>query len=282
MTADSDQNDDLTSPDPDAIGYQRHWAPVLAPSVGALLDRHAALIEAGAREVLDIGAGTGNLALTVLRRWPSVRVSAIDAAATMLDVLRGSAEAQGDAADRLTTTVALAAGLPFDDGRFDLALSSFVFQLVPDRPAALRETHRVLRPGGTLGYVTWLADERPFAPDRVFEALLSESGFDEPEEEARPGDLASPGEAARELREAGFDDVVVEAATLRHAFSIESYIAFLVEFDEASTFDEFSRAERRRFLIRLREGLMALSPGAFEFVAPIVFATGRRPASGGG
>ena len=54
-----------------------------------------------------------------------------------------------DARPRLRAHTALADALPFDDGSFDAAMSSFVLQLVPSRARALREIRRVLRPGGT-------------------------------------------------------------------------------------------------------------------------------------
>lgn len=273
----------MTDPSPAldryATGYERHWAPVLAPSVANLLDRHDPLIAGGVQEVLDVGAGTGNLALAAVRRWPAVRVTAIDASAEMLDALVAAVRSgPADERERLATHVALAAELPFDDGRFDLVLSSFVLQLVPDRAAALREIRRVLRPGGSLGYVTWIADDRAFAPDRVFDAVLAEFGFEDEPDDERTGDVPSAEVAAAELRAADFADVAAEAAVLRHAFSVESYLSFLVDFDEESTFESMSRAERRRFLIRLREGLMALSPDDLAFTAPIVYASARRPA----
>ena len=67
--------------------------------------------------------------------------------------------------------------MPFADGGFDAALSSFVFQLVPRRARALREARRVLRPGGLLAYVTWLEDDRVFAPDVIFDDVLDELGI---------------------------------------------------------------------------------------------------------
>jgi hypothetical protein len=73
--------------------------------------------------------------------------------------------------------------------------------------------------------------------------------------------------------------VTAEGALLEHQFSVESYIAFLVEFDEETLFDEMPRGERRRFLATLRERLMALSSDELVFRAPIVYVSGRR--SGG-
>jgi len=63
---------------------------------------------------------------------------------------------------------------------------------------------------------------------------------------------------------------------LDHAFTVETYISFLTEFDEESLFDEMSRTERRRFLAEFRKRLMGLRPDELSFRVPIVYATGRR------
>lgn len=262
-----------------ADGYQRWWAPVLAPSATALLDRLDGVVAAGARDVIDVGVGTGNLALPALERWPDVRITGIDASGEMLEAALALAGGLPPTArERFSGRVAFAADLPFPGGAFDLAMSSFVLQLVPSRAKALREIRRVLRPGGTLGYVTWIASRRPFEPDRVFDALLVESGFsEEAEGDGRHGDVPSVETAAAELRRAGFRAVTADGGTLRHAFTVESYIAFMTEFDEVSLFeDEMTRTERRRFLATLRERLMALSEDEMAFEAPIVYATGIR------
>lgn len=260
-----------------ADGYERWWAPVLAPSAAVLLDRLAPVIDAGARELLDVGVGTGNLALDALTRWPNVHISAIDASGEMVRAVEEAVRRRpGTAHERFSAQVAFAAELPYADASFDAAISSFVLQLVPSRSKALREIRRVLRPGGTLAYVTWVREVRSFAPDRVFDALLDEYGFDEPEGDDRSGDVPSVDTAAAELRRAGFRDVTAEGAMLEHRFSVESYISFLVEFDEESLFDEMPRTERRRFLATLRERLMRLASDELIFRAPIVYATGRR------
>jgi len=260
-----------------AAGYERWWAPVLAPSALALLERLAEVLGADGASVIDIGAGTGNLVLPALARWPELRVTGIDASREMLGTLEAAVEGRpADERRRFDGRVAYAAELPFKDGTFDVAMSSFVLQLVSNRARALREIRRLLRPGGTLGYVTWLVDRTAFQPDRVFDALLAEFGYEDEPGDGRCGDIPSAPTGAAELRRAGFRDATASAGHLEYAFTVESYRDFLVEYDEASLFDEMGRADRRRFLARLREGLMALSADELVFRAAIVYARGRR------
>jgi ubiquinone/menaquinone biosynthesis C-methylase UbiE len=260
-----------------AAGYDRWWAPVLAPSALALLDDLTPAIEGGATEILDVGVGTGNLARPALARWPGIRVTGVDASSEMVGAVEALIEASGDGLrERFTGTVAFAADMPFPDRTFDLAMSSFVLQLVPNRAKALREIRRVLRPGGRFAYVTWLVDERAFPPDRIFDRLLDEFGFDEEEDRPRTGDLPSVERAAAELRRAGFRDVTASKALLDYAYTVESYIAFMTEFDEVSLFDEMDRRDRRRFLALLRERLMRLDPEQLHFKVGIVYASGVR------
>jgi SAM-dependent methyltransferase len=260
-----------------AAGYERWWAPVLAPSALAVLDLLEDTVVGGPRDLIDIGVGTGNLARPALVRWPTARITGIDASGEMLDAARALVDDLGpEASQRFTGDVADAAALPYPEASFDAAMSSFVLQLVRSRPAALREIRRVLRPGGHLAFVTWIADRTPFAPDRVFDALLVEFGYDEEVDAARNGDIPSAERAAAELRRAGFRDVTATRADLAHAFDADGYIGFLTDFDEETLFEEMPRRERHRFLARLRERLMALDPDALVFRAPIVYATGRR------
>jgi SAM-dependent methyltransferase len=180
--------------------------------------------------------------------------------------------------DRFSGRVAFAAEMPFPDGTFDAAMSSFVLQLVPSRPKALREVRRVLRPGGRFAYVTWMVDERSFAPDRIFDTLLDEFGFDEDDskDDARSGDVPSPERAAAELRRAGFRDVTASRALLDHVFTVDGYIRFLTDFDEETLFEDMDRRDRRRFLVDFRERLMRLDPDDLHFRAAIVYASGVR------
>ncbi len=261
-----------------ADGYARWWAPVIAPAAVALLDhvrRAGAGPDRAPARVVDIGTGTGTLAVEALRRWPAATVVGVDASGEMAARARADVPLRApDAASRFDAVVAPAERMPFPDASFDLALSSFVFQLVPSRPRALREARRVLAPGGTAGWVTWLESDRPFAPDAVVDDVLEEFGFDRREPDDRPGDVPSVGAAVRQMRRAGFVEADAVASVLEHRWTPEGYLGFVEHFDEASTFDELGRdLERARRMILDR--LARLAEGELTLELPIVYVVGR-------
>ena len=260
-----------------AQGYAQWWAPVLAPAVDRLLDRAAPWLSEGAPRVLDIGTGTGQLAFGTLARWPAVSVVGVDASTGMRDVaLALAGPALGADASRFEAEVAFADSMPFPDQAFDVALSSFVFQLVPNRARALREARRVLRPGGTLAFVSWLQDTRAFQPDLIFDEVLDDIGIGAREPEGRSGDLPSVERTAGELRRAGFSGATAEGDVLEHRFTVDGYLSFLTEFDEESLFDELDRREREQVLSTMRRRLSALPSTDMTMRFPIVFASGQR------
>lgn len=94
------------------------------------------------RNLLDIATGTGDLALAVCRALPEVEVLGTDFCRPMLDV----------AVRRGLTRVleADALHLPLPGASFDAATVAFGLRNMADYAAALREFHRILRPGGHL------------------------------------------------------------------------------------------------------------------------------------
>lgn len=260
-----------------AEGYAQFWAPVLRDAAERVLDMLEPDLAAGDTSVLDVGSGTGTLAVGALERWPHLRVTGIDPSGGMLEVAAQTAAGRLTpvVARRFERTVAPADRLPFRDGTFDAAMSSFVLQLVPSRAAALREIRRVLRPGGKLAWVTWQRSERGFAPDRIADDVLDEFGFDPPEPDQRPGDVATAASAALGMRRAGFRDVRAWTGEVAYAWDAPGYLTFLTEFDEQSLFADLKPAERADIEGAILERLEGLAPDELTLRLPIVYAVGR-------
>lgn len=100
--------------------------------------------------ILDVGCGTGTLALAAKRRVGNIgKVSGIDASAEMIARARKkAAKARTD----IDLRIATAEALPFENGAFDAVLSTTVLHCLPRdaRAQAIREMARVLRPAGRL------------------------------------------------------------------------------------------------------------------------------------
>jgi ubiquinone/menaquinone biosynthesis C-methylase UbiE len=155
---------------------------------------------ASGQRVLDLGAGTGTLAIMLKQSKPAALVTGLDSDAGILAIAREKAARAG--AD-IRLDLGHAAALPYPDASFDRVLSSLVMSLLSrtDKQQAVREAYRVLRSGGELHsgdfgppHTRW---GRLVAPllrrfDRVADnlhgllpALLREAGFEHVEEGAR-------------------------------------------------------------------------------------------------
>ena len=130
-----------------AIGDYEPIADLLLPAAQDLLDGCA--ISAG-QEVLDVGAGTGNLALLAAEEGASVVAS--DLTPEMVE--KGRARTDADDVD-VEWVVADAEDLPFEDERFDCAASVFGAIFAPQPEVMIRELFRVVRPGNTVGLTAW-------------------------------------------------------------------------------------------------------------------------------
>ena len=270
-----------------AEGYARWWAPVIAPSARAVLDRLDGALDGRPLRLLDVGSGTGTLSLAALQRWPEAQVDAIDASREMVAATQSGAARLPGAAVRFRAVTAFADALPFPDDTFDAVVSSFVLQLVPNRFRALREIRRVLRPGGLLAYVTWVSDTRRWKADDVLDDLLDELAIPEEDDDgpapaAGAGDLPSVESAATGLRRAGFRDVTAQAGRLTYQFDPVSYTGFIVEFDEQVLVDSMEPDIRERFERELPARLARLDPKDLLIDSPIAYATGRKPSAAKG
>jgi SAM-dependent methyltransferase len=118
--------------------------------------------------VLDVGAGNGNASIPAARRGATVTAS--DLTPELLDAGRARADAAGVEIDWV---VGDAERLPFEDGQFDVVISSIGAMFAPHHQAAADELVRVCAPGGTIGLLSWTPEGMigslfrmmgPFAP----------------------------------------------------------------------------------------------------------------------
>jgi ubiquinone/menaquinone biosynthesis C-methylase UbiE len=132
-----------------ARGNYPALAELLEPAARALVD--ACAISAG-QEVLDVAAGTGNLAVLAAREGAAVVAS--DLSPHMVELGRERTAAEGLDVEWVEAD---AEELPFEDSRFDCAASVFGAMFAPRPERAAAELFRVVRPGGTVGLATWPA-----------------------------------------------------------------------------------------------------------------------------
>lgn len=135
--------------------FSREERNIPATVLGLLLER---LDWDGKGQALDIGCGSGALAIAVAKRYPQARVTGVDywdeAWEYSQSVCRRNAEIEG-VAGRVTFWRASAAALPFAAETFDLAVSNLVFHEVrdvSDKRDAIKEALRVVKKGGTFAF----------------------------------------------------------------------------------------------------------------------------------
>ncbi|MBL8061392.1 MAG: ubiquinone/menaquinone biosynthesis methyltransferase [Anaerolineales bacterium] len=92
--------------------------------------------------LLDLGTGTGDLAREALTQYPKARVTAADFTLEMMRVGKKNGDLNFSSADALN--------LPFKEKTFDAVVSGFLMRNVTDVQQALKEQHRVIKPGGRI------------------------------------------------------------------------------------------------------------------------------------
>jgi ubiquinone/menaquinone biosynthesis C-methylase UbiE len=186
------------------------------------------------QRVLDVGCGTGRLAVALADR--GARVWGVDPSDEMLRLARGNA------AGKATFKQAAAEALPFKDGWFERAVLRLVIHLV-DRQRAFLEIGRVLGPGGRIVIATFTPSSfERFWVARVFPEVVEIDRRRFPDQD----------DLAEELGAAGFTDVgsrrLVQKGRLARAEALERiqgrYISTLRLLSAEAFAEGLARAER--------------------------------------
>jgi len=188
--------------------YERYLGPyVFEPYAKDLVSRiHPGKV----KTVLEIACGTGrvtgHLRKTLL---PDTRLVATDLNADMLAIAQKKIPDQ-----TIEWRVADVQDLPFDEHSFDLVICQFGLMFVPDKPRALAEIRRVLKPGGHLLLNTWdTLEHNPafFVADKIVAKYFP---ADPPRFFHIPFSLHDKKELAALHEDAGFRDISVSLVSI--------------------------------------------------------------------
>ncbi len=183
--------------------FQRAAAPVSQWLVDAIVPQPG-------QTVLELAAGPGDTGLLAAERVrPGGKLISTDGAEAMVAVARARAEELG-LADVVEAKPMEVEWIDLATATVDAVLCRWGYMLVPDPETALRETRRVLRPGGRLAFAVWAAAaENPWSMGR----RLVDLGFVEPSPPHTPGPFAlgDPDLVRELLYGAGWtDEIVIE------------------------------------------------------------------------
>ena len=136
---------------PDDLGQRQRPPEVARRGLWEVGERIVQRVGIGTDErVLDVACGTGNAAIRAAQAGG--RVVGLDLTPELLTVGQRLADEAGVSVEWVEGD---AEALPYQDGHFDVVLSTFGCMFAPRHEVAAAEISRVLRPGGRLGVCSW-------------------------------------------------------------------------------------------------------------------------------
>ncbi|RYP32554.1 hypothetical protein DL767_005166 [Monosporascus sp. MG133] len=186
--------------------------------------------------LLDNACGVGPIAAELQEQVDAQvlagsKVLCADFNANLVDMLKRRIVMNGWSNIETAALDAQDSGLP--DASFSHSSINFGMHLIPNPQAVLRDTMRLLQPGGTFGFTVWHKDNEGCLPDlkACFEALPFEAPFPDPFPMAPHGQLQwiEEGGIEKELRDFGFQKI--EINTMTHIVHVDSAEHYLKCFD---------------------------------------------------
>jgi SAM-dependent methyltransferase len=191
------------------VDLMRNFEPFRSDLVARLAPRPG-------ERVLDLGTGPGEPAMTIARQvGVTGHVTGVDLSENMVAIARRVSQARG--LSNVDFRAMDCERLDFPDAAFDVAVSSFGFQIFTHPERAARETFRVLKENGRIGVSVWsTADRVPFL-DAIIGPMLEHAEPDETGYIPTPYETGGPGEMVAFLTAAGFRDAREES--VRHSLT---------------------------------------------------------------
>lgn len=175
------------------------------PEEVARVVKHAPV--AGAR-MLDIGSGSGAIAIALIREHGAAHVTGVDVEPPVCAAATRRVAAAG-LTQNITIQEVTPGPLPFEDATFDVVFSKDSIIHIPDKEALAADVFRILKPGGWFTASDWLMshDNAP-SPEMAAYIALEDLDFA----------MASPVRYRRALKDAGFENI---ALTNRNRWYLE-------------------------------------------------------------
>ncbi len=250
-------------------GYESLFVPALFEPWATHVFDSAGIAENAS--VLDVACGSGVLARHVHSRLgPGGHVVGLDPAPGMI------AAAQ-EVEPGIEWVLGGAEEMPFDADRFDCVVSQFGMMFFQDRPKALDEMFRVMKPGGTLACAVWNSiEQNPAYGDIV--AVLDEHVSTAAGDAVRlPFCLGNPDEVIDLVAKAGFEGVAVETRTEQAKFpssrtmievELRGWLPlFGINLDEGKISEVLTRSDTRLSKYTTPTGEAAFSTSAYIVTA---------------
>jgi ubiquinone/menaquinone biosynthesis C-methylase UbiE len=243
-----------------AAGWGRQqavWGEQSAPVAEWLVE---AIEPRPGMRVLDLAAGTGEVGFIALPRiQPGGTLICSDQAEGMVEVARRRAESAG--LEGVEFRVLDGEWIDLELASVDAVLCRWGYMLMADPAAALRETRRVLRPGGRVALAVWdRRDRNPWST--IPTEVLVSFGLAEPPNPDEPGpySMSDPELVRSMLEDAGFGEIRIEALDVpRTAPSFDAWWATHLDLSVA-TRTAFEKADEEQTLAIEAEIARRLEP----------------------